>query len=132
MFRRACCPRSLLNGGWQWGERVAVDELYRHAAGAFLATIIFSQIGNVLACRTARLSAVPELFNLNAWMGAGLIVELVFILSIVYVPVFHGIFTTAPIDLATWGLILLAPPVIFLLEELRKLAVRRGAHMLAA
>jgi sodium/potassium-transporting ATPase subunit alpha len=122
----------LLAGGWQWGERTADDALYAQAAGAFLATIIFSQIGNVLACRTARLSAVPGLFRINVWMGSGLIVELVFIFTIVYVPAFHGLFTTAPIDGWTWGLILLAPPAIFLLEELRKFAVRRGVHVLAA
>jgi len=119
-------------GGWEWGERAVDDLLYQQAAGAFLATIIFSQIGNVLACRTARLSAVPGLLRINAWMGAGLIVELTFIFAIVYVPVFHGIFTTAPIPLATWGLILLAPAVIFLIEELRKLAVRRGVYILSA
>jgi len=122
----------LAAGGWEWGTRVVDDVLYREAAGAFLATIIFSQIGNVMACRTARLSAIPALLRINSWMATGLVVEVVFILTIVYAPVFHQLFTTAPIAPAVWGLIALAPPAIFLIEEARKYAVRRGAGFLAA
>ncbi len=123
----------LFGAGWEWGMTLPADnELYRQAAGAFLATIIFSQMGNVMACRTNRQSAVPTLRRFNAWISAGLAVELAFILAIVYTPSLHRLFTTAPLSLELWGTIVLAPVAIFALEELRKYAVRRGAHWLAA
>ena len=36
-------------GGWQWGQPLAADTtLYGQATGAFLATIIFGQIGPII------------------------------------------------------------------------------------
>jgi sodium/potassium-transporting ATPase subunit alpha len=123
----------LFGGGWTWGAALPDDsELYRQAAGAFLATIIFSQIGNVMACRTSRQSALKALRHFNGWIVAGLAVELTFIALIMYVPALNRLFTTAPLDPWIWGLIALAAPVIFLVEESRKAAVRRGARWLAA
>ena len=58
--------------------------------------------------------------------------EVVFILAILYIPSMHGFFSTGPLPLWVWGIIMLSPWVIFGIEELRKLAVRRGVHWLAA
>lgn len=120
-------------GGWMWGDRLlATDTLYRQAAGAFLATIIFSQIGNVNACRTNRQSAVGHLKQFNPWMTAGWVVEVAFIFAIIYIPIFHGFFTTAPLELRWWLLVFTAPFVIFAVEEARKYLVRRGVDILSA
>jgi sodium/potassium-transporting ATPase subunit alpha len=120
-------------GGWQWAQPLAASSaLYGQAAGAFLATIIFSQIGNVMACRTNRQSAIPYLWRYNPWIWAGLLVEVLFILAIIYIPLFHTFFSTAALPLWVWGIILLAPAVIFSLEELRKWLVRRGIQWLVA
>ncbi len=122
----------LYAGGWQWGEPVASDApLYGQAAGAFLATIIFSQIGNVMACRTNRQSALHYLTRLNHWIAIGIIVEICFILAIIYTPQLHRLFSTEALSPQIWGLILLAPLVIFTIEELRKWLVRRGVEWLA-
>ena len=120
------------SGGWQWSQPLATDAiLYGQASGAFLATIIFCQIGNVMACRTNRQSALPYLLRFNPWILSGVLVEVVFILSIVYIPLFHQFFNTAALPLWVWGLILIAPWIIFSIEELRKWLVRRGSHWLA-
>ena len=119
-------------GKWQWAEPIASsDPLYGQAAAAFLATIIFCQIGNVMACRTNRQSAIPYLRRYNPWIAAGLLLEVFFILAIVYVPVFYQFFSTAALPLWIWGVILLGPWTIFALEELRKWLVRRGMQALA-
>jgi len=119
-------------GNWQWAQPLASDaQLYGQASGAFLATIIFCQIGNVMACRTNRQSAIPYLLHYNLWIWLGLLVEVVFILAILYIPLLHNVFTTAPLPLWVWGIILLAPWLILVIEELRKWLVRRGNSWLA-
>ena len=120
-------------GGWHWAQPLASSAvLYGQASGAFLATIIFCQIGNVMACRTNRQSALPYLIRHNMWIWTGLVVEVVFILSIIYLPVFHTFFSTAALPVWVWGIILATPWIIFAIEEVRKWLVRRGAHWLMA
>jgi len=96
------------------------------------AIIIFSQIGNVMACRTSRQSAVPPLLAPNRWIVAGVVVEVLFILLVVYIPPLHHLFNTAPFPVWAWGLILMAPIAIFAIEEGRKYLVRHGAGYLSA
>ncbi len=123
----------LAAGGWVYGERLATGSiLYAQAAGAFLVTIIFCQVGNVLACRTSRQSAIPYLRRMNGWILAGVIFEILFCIAIINVPVLQPFFTAAPVGIEIWIAFLCAPAAIFFLEELRKLLVRRGATLLAA
>ena len=122
----------LEHGGWSWGEQLPGDQLlHMQASAAFLATIIFCQIGNVMACRSSRLSALPYLTRLNHWIALGIMVEICFILAVISLPQLNHIFFTAAIPAAAWIPILLAPLIIFLIEEMRKLLVRKGAHWLA-
>ncbi|HEY7867446.1 MAG TPA: cation transporting ATPase C-terminal domain-containing protein, partial [Psychromonas sp.] len=111
----------LYGGGWQWGQTLASsDPLYGQAAGAFLTTIIFSQIGNVMACRSNRQSAWPHLTQFNQWITLGVVVELLFIITIVYTPALHRIFSTAAVDISMWWVFIIAPMTLFAIEEIRK------------
>jgi sodium/potassium-transporting ATPase subunit alpha len=122
----------LCEGGWSYGERLSADSiLYSQAAGAFLITIIFCQVGNVMACRTTRQSALPYLTKVNSLILGGVLFELLFCFAIVHIPLLQRFFTTAPFGLDIWAAILCAPFVIFALEEMRKLLVRRGIGLLA-
>jgi len=86
----------LNKGGWQWGTVLpASNLLYGQATGAFLATVIFCQIGNVMACRTNRQSALPYLFKFNAWITAGVVFEVAFIVAVIYLPELHPFFYNA-------------------------------------
>ncbi|MDT8376859.1 MAG: cation-transporting P-type ATPase [Mariprofundaceae bacterium] len=123
----------LFDGGWSWGETLSGNtELYLQASGAFLSTIIFCQIGNVMACRTNRQSALPYLTRQNRWITLGVIAEILFILLIVYLPLLNPIFNTTPFSISAWAIVVMSPFVIFLIEELRKALVRRGAAWLTA
>jgi sodium/potassium-transporting ATPase subunit alpha len=122
----------LYSGGWEWGQPLASSAaLYGQATAAFLATIIFSQMGNVMACRTNRLSAWSYLRRFNHWIVLGLAVELVFILTIVYTPSLQPLFSTSALPGGYWALFLVAPVLLFTIEEVRKWLVRRGWHLLA-
>lgn len=123
----------LLDGGWQYGDRLgAHNPLYLQAAGAFLATVIFCQIGNVMACRTSRQSAFSHLLYFNPWIMTGIVFELVFIFVIVYTPGLHTVFTTAPIAMQYWPMIAAAIIIIFAVDEVRKWLCRRGVSILDA
>lgn len=122
----------LYGGGWVWGQQLADGSvLYKQAAGAFLATIIFSQIGNVNACRTNRQSAVSHIARFNSWITVGIMVEITFIVAIMYIPALNGIFTAAPVPVSAWIVIVIAPLVIFGVEETRKALVRKGVTVLS-
>jgi len=115
----------LFSGGWKWGAVLPADSaLYSRAAGAFLATIIFSQIGNVMACRSSRQTALPCLARFNPWITAGIAVEIIFIVAIINLPGFHRFFSTNQLETAMWRWIICAPFIIFGLEELRKFLAR--------
>ena len=116
----------LFASGWTWGAELPLGTaLHQQASGAFLVAIIFSQIGNVMACRTNRQSAIPYLLRFNRWITAGLFVEILFVLAITYVPALHQLFNSGPFPAWIWSLILLAPIVIFCTEELRKWLTRQ-------
>ena len=122
----------LFSSGWTWGTELPLGTaLHQQASGAFLAAIIFSQIGNVMACRTNRQSAVPYLARFNRWIAAGVLVEILFVLAITYIPALHLLFNSGPFPVGIWGLIVFAPVVVFGAEELRKWLARCGWKWLA-
>ena len=61
--------------------------------------------------------------NKRVLLGIG--VELVLICALSYVPFLQGIFNTAPLAITDWLLLIVLPFPVLLLEELRKLIVRR-------
>jgi sodium/potassium-transporting ATPase subunit alpha len=122
----------LYDGGWHWGMTTSpVPGLFAEASAAFLATIIFCQIGNVMACRTNRQSALPYIMRFNHWIVLGIIVEVAFILLITNVPSLYRVFSTEAIPLWVWTMVIVAPVVILVIEELRKWLVRHGLRMLS-
>jgi sodium/potassium-transporting ATPase subunit alpha len=119
--------------GWNYGDRLENNPLLAaQASAAFLATIIFCQIGNVMASRSNRQSALPYMTKLNAWILAGILFEIIFIFVIVYMPSAQTVFATQVFAPQYWGLMLLAAAVIFMADEGRKYLVRKGVTILDA
>jgi potassium/sodium efflux P-type ATPase len=98
----------------------AVVVLYTQATTFTLAAIVACQDGNVFACRSER-TAIGRLgWFSNPLIWVGIAVEWTLILTIISVPPLRAVFTTAPLDPIQWLLLLLCPPLILGLEELRK------------
>lgn len=117
----------LLEGGWQWGEALAVsDPLYRQAITAFFASIIICQIADVLICRTRRQSILTVGIFANKLVLLGIATELILLALIAYVPMMNTFFGTAPLEL--WQLSLSIPFAITIIiaDEIRRVFVRRG------
>ncbi|AGS39178.1 cation-translocating P-type ATPase [Cycloclasticus zancles] len=116
----------LLDGGWQWGEALAVsDPLYRQAITAFFASIIICQIADVLICRTRRQSILTVGIFVNKLVLLGVVSELILLALIAYVPLMNTFFGTAPLEL--WQLSLSIPFAITIIiaDEIRRVFVRR-------
>ena len=111
--------------GWRPGMPLAATgELYRRATTMTLAGIVAAQVGNVFACRTDRESVFRVGIGSNRLVLVGVAVEVGTLLLLILLPPLARIFGLAPLALAEWGVLLLFPPLVFLIEEARKGVVR--------
>jgi len=112
--------------GWRYG--VSLDRtapLYLQATSACLATIVVMQMTNVLLCRHPLKSSLAFGLFGNPYILLGLVAELGVILFIIYTPVGHWLFGTAPIGANVWLLALAGAALMWALEEMRKAWLRR-------
>lgn len=117
----------LYSGGWRWGGQLeASSHLYLQATTMTWAGIVALQIGTAFACRTNRLSAFRAGFWTNRWLLWGILFEVAFTLTVIYVPWLQRAFDTAALGWRHLLVLASFPPVIFFADELRKLLVRRS------
>lgn len=115
----------MYEGGWHWGTMLQPDNiLYMQATTACLTAIVISQAGNVFACRSSGESVfgLGLLTNRMIFMGIGF--ELCLQLFIVYTPWGNSIFSSAPISLHIWLILLPFAFLLFFADELRKTLTR--------
>jgi sodium/potassium-transporting ATPase subunit alpha len=113
-------------GGWAWGASLpASSSLYIQGTTACLTAIIVTQVANVFACRSSRESLFSIGLFSNRLIFAGIAVELMLQLFIVYHPLGNRIFSTLPLARDAW--LVLVPFAVFLVlaEEVRKIIVRK-------
>jgi magnesium-transporting ATPase (P-type) len=111
--------------GGQWLDLPDEGALYRAATGMALAAVVTTQIGNLFAHRTERVSAfrISWLRNRLAWLGIA--TELLFIALIIYVPFLQNLIGTAAFPLENWLFLLAWSPALLLVDEVRKALLRR-------
>ena len=56
----------------------------------------------------------------NHLLLIGIAYELVLLLLLIYTPPLQSVFETAPLDSYHWALLMCFPPVLLMLEEMRK------------
>jgi P-type Ca2+ transporter type 2C len=98
--------------------------VYGMATAITLAGVVATQVGSAFCCRTERLSVFKIGFTTNRLVLAGIAGELILLGLLVYVPFFHGIFSTGPLGLIDWVYVFAWTPVIFFVDELRKAFLR--------
>jgi sodium/potassium-transporting ATPase subunit alpha len=116
----------LREGGWSPGEMPGkADPLYLQATTACLAAIVVAQVVNVFLCRHPEEPALRLRQDGNALLAIGLAAEIALLLAIVYTPLGNAAFGTRPLAADPWFLMVALALAIGVLEELRKVAVRR-------
>jgi magnesium-transporting ATPase (P-type) len=114
---------------WQhgWPGVVLAQEgtlAYRMATTMTFATIVATQVGAVLGCRTDRVSVFKIGLFSNRLILGGIAVELCILGLLMYVPFLQKAFNTAPFGLIEWVFVLSWIPIVFLVDELRKALLR--------
>jgi magnesium-transporting ATPase (P-type) len=104
-----------------------ITAIYAQATTMTLATIVACQDGNVFACRSERTSILRLGFFSNPAIWLGIAIEWMLILAIVNFLPLREIFSTAVLAPWQWLLLLICPPLVLGLEELRK-AIFQGSN----
>ena len=106
--------------GWPTKALAASGPIYMRATTMVLGAIVFTQVANVLNCRTNKVSIFKKgLFsNKNIWYGIIFEICLFFVLTIV--PGINNIFNTVPLNGVDWLFLFLLPVPLVLLDEVRK------------
>jgi magnesium-transporting ATPase (P-type) len=104
----------------QWLDLPAAGPLYRSATAMTLAAVVFTQIGNLFAQRTERVSVFRLGLFGNRLVWLGIASELLLLVLVVYVPFLQWLFGTAPIPLGAWPFLMAWTPALLVVDELRK------------
>ena len=103
-----------------------VDPIYIKATTMTLAAIAFCQIGAVYDCRTEKQSIFKVGLFSNTQVNFGVFVQIILMIALVYIPALQSVFHTGPLNLTDWLFLCMWPPIIILIEEIRKAWVRKN------
>jgi magnesium-transporting ATPase (P-type) len=108
----------------QWFDLPSQGALYRSAITMTLATVVATQIGNLFAQRTERVSFIHSKPFTNRLVFVGIATELALVCAIIYLPFLQHLFGTAAFAPSNWLLLLGLTPVLLLADEGRKAFLR--------
>ncbi|HEY6974313.1 MAG TPA: cation-translocating P-type ATPase C-terminal domain-containing protein, partial [Nitrospiraceae bacterium] len=112
--------------GWTVGQPLDWStSLYRQATATTFAAIVLTQVANVFACRSERISIFQLGFFSNSRVIWGIAIELVLLLLIVYTPMGNTVFGTDPLPAWIFGPLALGALVLLFAEEARKIITNR-------
>jgi magnesium-transporting ATPase (P-type) len=114
------------NGYWgQWLDLPSSGPLYRSATAMAFAAVVTTQIGNLFAQRSERVSTfrISPFNNPMLWVGVS--TELVLAFLITYVPLFQNLVGTNSFPLINWFFLFGLAPLLLVIDELRKWLIRR-------
>ncbi|MCX8153684.1 MAG: cation-transporting P-type ATPase [Candidatus Bathyarchaeota archaeon] len=111
--------------GWQLGMPLPDDSpVYIKGVTMTFAGIVVAQVGNVLACRTSKVSVFKTKLSSNKWIILGIIAQLSILSMLIYVPFMQRIFKTTALDLRDWLYLASLAIIVIVAEEIRKFFAR--------
>ena len=102
-----------------------LQSLQLQASSVAFSTIVLSQVGVLLACRSESRSAWRTLREPNPLLWFGIASELLLLSALVLVPALGSVFSMKPFPLPVLGWLLLTPLLILLADDLRKAWLHR-------
>lgn len=121
LFSYVVFMKILFDGGWKFGEAIAVNNpLYMSAVTGFFATIIITQMFNLYACRNAKTSFFKKWFFGNNLIIIGILSEISLLMILIFVPIVSKVFSTSTFPLSYIPLMVLFGVFLLALEEIRK------------
>jgi magnesium-transporting ATPase (P-type) len=120
------CINAWTAGGWHFGVQLAADDpVYLKGVTMTFAGIVVAQAGNVLACRTTKISVFKSSLKNNKWIILGIVAQLAILSFLVYVPLMQTFFGTAYLGASDWLFLLSLAVIVVFAEEIRKFFSRR-------
>ena len=113
--------------GWPENPLASSGMVYQMATAMTFAAIVMAQVGAVFGCRTERLSVFKVGLLSNQLILIGIIVEFSLLALLVYLPVpfLHDLFNTAPLGWHECAFLIVIPPAMLLIDEIRKWILRK-------
>jgi len=110
-----------------WGEWLGLPDsgaLYESATAMALACVVTTQIGNLFAQRTERISVFRAAIFTNRLLWAGICSEMIVILLIVYLPPVQNLIGTRAFPPFNWLFLFAWAPLLLIADEIRKFLLR--------
>ena len=125
------CLTAWSQGGWHIGmqgtalNNFVASPAYLTGTTMTFAGIVVAQIGNVLACRTHKISIFKTSLRNNKWIWLGILSQISILSALIYVPALQPLFGTTAIGPMQWIFLALLACIVILAEEIRKWFARR-------
>ncbi|HEX5087101.1 MAG TPA: cation-transporting P-type ATPase [Nocardioides sp.] len=119
----------LLSAGWRPGDPTgpgsSFHEAWLQATTMTFAGIVACQVGTALAARTERVSLLEVGAFTNRLLLAGIAFELAVSAAVIYLPLFHDVFGTRPLDFEQLCVLATFPVIVWAVDEVFRAVGRR-------
>jgi Ca2+-transporting ATPase len=120
------CLSAWMAGGWHFGMPLPSDSpVYIKGVTMTFAGIVVAQVGNVLACRTSKVSIFKTRLSTNKWIILGIAAQLSILSFLIYVPLMQQFFGTTALGILDWAFLASLALMVVFAEEIRKFFARR-------
>jgi Ca2+-transporting ATPase len=120
------CLSTWMAGGWQLGMALPADSpVYVKGVTMTFAGIVVAQLGNVIACKTSKVSVFKTKLSSSKWLILGIVAQLSILSFLIYVPFMQPFFGTTALGLTDWAFLATLALLVVFAEEIRKFFARR-------
>jgi Ca2+-transporting ATPase len=120
------CLSAWMAGGWHFGMPLPSNSpVYIKGVTMTFAGIVVAQVGNVLACRTSKVSIFKTRLSTNKWIILGIAAQLSILSFLIYVPLMQQFFGTTTLGIWDWTFLASLALMVIFAEEIRKFFARR-------